>query len=148
MPTLVRNKRAKYDYSVVDDFEAGLVLTGAEVKSVKNGHVSLEGAYVGITDNQLWLKNMRITPYQQNNQREYDPMRPRRLLLHRKEISKLIGKMKQQGLTLVPESLYTTRGFVKAKLILGKGKKKSDKRATIKKRELDRRVGRALRQKV
>lgn len=148
MSTLVHNRRARYDYTILDDFEAGVVLSGAEVKSIKKGQASLEGAYVGIENNQLWLKNMRITPYQTNNQRDYDPMRPRKLLMHRAEIAKLIGKMKTEGLTLLPESLYTTRSFVKAKLVLAKGKKKSDKRKSIKKRELDRQVGRALRQKV
>lgn len=148
MPTLVKNKRVRFDYTVIDDYEAGIVLTGAEVKSCKLGQVSLEGAYVSIEKTQLWLKNMRITPYQMGNQRDYDPMRNRKLLLHNKEIDKLIGKMKRAGLTLLPESLYTTRGFVKAKLVLAKGKKKADKRATIKKREADRSIGRALRQKV
>lgn len=148
MPTLVHNRRVRYDYEIIEDIEAGIVLAGAEVKSVKQGKASLEGSYVGIESNELWLKNMLITPYQMNNQREYDPMRPRKLLVHRDEIAKLIGKMKKDGLTLVPESLYTTRSFVKVKLVLAKGKKKTDKRKTIKKRELDRQVGRALRQKV
>lgn len=148
MSTLVHNRRVRYDYEILEDIEAGIVLSGAEVKSIKQGKASLEGSYVGIENNELWLKNMLITPYQMNNQREYNPMRPRKLLIHRDQIAELIGKMKQHGLTLLPESLYTTRSFVKAKLVLARGKKKTDKRKTIKKRELDRQVGRALRQKV
>lgn len=147
MSTLAINKRVRFDYSIVEDFEAGLVLTGAEAKSCKRGSVSLKGAYVSYIDGELWLKEAQISPYQVNNQRGYNQFRPRKLLMHKKAINELMGKMKQPGLTLLAESLYTTRGFVKVKLVLARGKKQYDKRASIKSRDVNRDMARAMRQK-
>lgn len=147
MPTIAQNKRAGFDYSIQDEFEAGIVLSGAEVKSCKLGHVQLTGAYASIEDGELWLKQARISPYQTNNQRDYNPDRPRKLLMKKEELIKLHEKTKQEGLTLIVKSLYTTRGLVKVKLALGRGKKKRDKRSDIKRRELDIKIGRAMRRR-
>lgn len=147
MSTLVYNKRLRFDYSILEDYEAGIVLTGAEAKACKLGKVSLAGAYVVLEGGELWLKNAQIYPYQINNQRGYDPMRQRKLLVKRATIEQLVGKLQTAGLTLLVESLYTTRGFVKAKVVLGRGKKKADKRAAIKKRDVDRDIARAMRHK-
>ena len=148
MPTLAYNKYVRSDYDVLEEFEAGLVLTGAEVKSTKLGHVKLQGSYVAMVGQELWLKKAFISPYQASNQRGYEPLRDRKVLLKGSEIISLIGKTKEAGLTLLPESLYSTRRLVKLKLLLVRGKKKHDKRAAIKKRDVDRQIARALRQKV
>lgn len=148
MPTLAFNKRLRYDYSVIEEYEAGIVLTGAEVKACKLGHVQLIGCYVVYEDNEFWLTNAMISPYQMNNQRMYDPLRRRKLLMKRSEITTLLGKRQQQGLTLLVESLYTTRGLIKVKVVLARGKKKFDKRESIKKRDVDRNLARAMRKKI
>ena len=148
MATLAYNKRLRHDYTVQEEYEAGIVLTGAEVKACKLHHVSLAGAYVSERAGGLWLKNLHISPYQVKNQPGYDPLRSRKILLRKVEINHLLGTIKTVGLTLLPESLYTTRGLVKVKLVVGRGKKKYDKRAAIKKRDVDRRIAQALRQKI
>jgi SsrA-binding protein len=147
MPTLAYNKRANYDYEIQDTFEAGVVLRGHEVKSAKNGHVSLKGSFVTlkkVSGKQLpevYLTNAHITQYKQaGNIKDYDPTRPKKLLLKKSEIQRLIGKKEEQGLTLVPIKMYTKRSFVKLEFGIGKGKKKYDKRADIKKREVDRNI--------
>jgi SsrA-binding protein len=146
MPTLAYNKRAKFDYEILDKYEAGLVLLGHEVKSIKTGHISLKGAYVTAkTDKkgktELYLTNAHIHLYKYAGTiKDYDPERPRKLLLKKREISRLIGKKKEQGLTLVPIKVYTKRSLIKLEFGIGRGKKKIDKRETIKKRELDRKV--------
>ncbi len=148
MPTLAINKRAKYDYKILETYEAGIVLFGHEVKAVKNGKISLKGSYVTIKDNQAYLINCLISPYQPKNTPEnYDPSRTRQLLLNKKEIKSLIGKTKQKGLTLLPLRVYTKHNRIKLEIGLGQGKRKYDKREKIKKREIDRRIGRALRNK-
>lgn len=144
MPTLAKNKRVRFDYEILEEYEAGFVLFGAEVKSIKLGRANLEGSYASYEDGELWLKNFQIPAYQVNNQRDYNPLRQRKLLIKKPEMDTLLGKMKQKGLTLLVESLYSTRGLVKAKLVLARGKKKYDKRESIKKRETDRKVARAL----
>ncbi|MDP3970795.1 MAG: SsrA-binding protein SmpB [bacterium] len=148
MATLVKNKRVRYDYHVLEEHEAGLVLSGAEVKATKAKKISLEGSYITHKNNELWLINMMISPYQSSNQRNYQPMRDRKLIMHRSEIDGLLGKAKQQGLTLLVESLYTTRGLIKVKVVLARGKKQYDKRAIKKKRDTDRSIARAMRKKV
>ncbi|MBI2416093.1 MAG: SsrA-binding protein SmpB [Candidatus Kerfeldbacteria bacterium] len=148
MPTLVHNQRLKFDYEILENFTAGIVLTGAEVKSCKRKQVSLQGAYIIIEGGAAWLKNARVSPYQANNQRHYDPLRLRKLLLRRVELASLTGKLQQAGLTLLPESLYTQGGLVKVKLVLVRGRKKVDKRALIKKRDVDRRIAQALRRAI
>lgn len=146
MPTLATNRRAKFDYRILETYEAGLVLAGHEVKSVKKGHISLKGSYVIIRNEEAWLINAQIAPYQpKNTPSDYDPMRSRKLLLHKREIKSLIGKTKQKGLTLAPLRVYTKHDKIKLKFGLGSGKRKSDKREVIKEREAKRKIARALR---
>jgi len=145
MPLLATNPRAKYDYEILQTYEAGIVLTGFEVKSVKLGRMSLKGAFVNIKDNEVWLLNATIPPYQpKNTPADYDPSRTRKLLLHRSEIKSLIGQIKQKHLTLIPLRVYTKKGKIKIEIALAKGKKKIDKREKIKEREAKRRIERAL----
>jgi SsrA-binding protein len=145
MKTYATNKRAKFDYDILQTFEAGLVLAGHEVKSIKTGHVSLKGAFVVLKQQkgkelpELHLVNCHISPYKHAGALpSYDPDRSRKLLIKRSEIKRLIGKTREQGLTLVPISLYNKRNLIKLSFGLGRGKRKIDKRETIKKRELDR----------
>ncbi|MBI5037790.1 MAG: SsrA-binding protein SmpB [Candidatus Kerfeldbacteria bacterium] len=147
MPTLATNKRAYHDYHVLEEYEAGIVLAGPEVKSAKLGHMSLQGGYVSTHNGQLRLLNTHISKYPRSQNHVLDPIRERSLIMRRKEIDSLIGKEHSQGLTIVPLSVYTKGGFIKVKLGLCRGKKQFDKRAAIKKRETDRDIQRALRQK-
>jgi len=145
MPTLAHNKRARFDYDITDKYEAGLVLSGQEVKSAKTGHISLKGSFVTIRGEELFLTNANIPPYIHAGEiKNYDPTHPRKLLLRRSEIKKLIGKSRVEGLTLVPIRVYTKRGLIKLEFGIGKGRKKVDKREVIKKRETERRIERAL----
>jgi len=149
MPTLATNPRAKYDYQIIETYEAGLVLFGQEVKSIKTGHISLRGSYVTIKGEEAWLVNAQIPPYQPKNlPADYEPTRSRKLLLHKKEIKSLIGKGKQKGLTLVPLRVYTKKGKIKLAFALGRGKRKIDKREKIKEKEAKRKIERALRGKI
>jgi SsrA-binding protein len=142
------NKRAKFDYEILDTYEAGLVLHGYEVKSVKTGHISLKGAFVTIRGEELFLTNANIPLYKHAGAiANYDPTRPRKLLLKKREISHLIGKSRTEGLTLVPIRVYTKRGLLKLEFGIGKGKKRIDKREVIRKREDDRKIQRALKNK-
>jgi len=147
MPTLAFNKRANFDYEIKEKYEAGLVLLGHEVKSIKTGHINLKGSYVtfkkakGRLLPELFLINVHIPLYKFSGSiKNYDPYRSRKLLLKKNEISHLIGKKQEQGLTLVPIRVYTKRGYVKLEFGIGKGKKKADKREAIKKRDIDRRI--------
>ncbi|HTM67970.1 MAG TPA: SsrA-binding protein SmpB [Candidatus Binatia bacterium] len=145
MPTLAENKKAKFEYQVLDTVEAGLMLTGPEVKSVRNGRMSLLGAYVSIARGAVWLIGAHIQRYPNAGpQLEYDPERTRRLLLHKREIMKLAGKLEQKGLTLVPISVYTKGSKIKISVGLARGKKNYEKRETLRKRDLDRDVRRSL----
>lgn len=140
------NKRANFDYDISNKFEAGLVLHGYEVKSVKTGHISLKGSFVTAKGNELYITNANIPLYKHSGKiANYDATRPRKLLLHRKEIASLIGKYRTEGLTLVPIRVYTKRGLLKLEFGIGKGRKKYDKRDVIRKRESDRKINRALR---
>jgi len=144
---LAENRRARYDYEILDTYEAGLVLHGHEVKSIKTGRVSLRGAYVIIKDNEAYLINTLISPYQPaNTPDDYNPERNRKLLLNKSEIKSLISKSKRKGLTLVPLKLYTKRGKIKLGLAVAKGKREIDKREAIKKRETEREIRRGLRE--
>lgn len=139
MPTYAKNKKGLFNYEILETFEAGVVLTGAETKSVKKGSVSMAGGYASIYKGEVFLKNIHISKYEHAGaQPGYEPTRTRKLLLHKREINSLIGKLKQKGLTLVPISLYSSKRRVKVKLALGKGKTLFDKRETIKKRDSDR----------
>lgn len=145
MPTLATNPRAKFDYHILETFEAGLVLFGHEVKAIKNNQMSLKGSYITIKNEEAWLINAQVSLYQPKNiPDDYDPIRTRKLLLNKKEIKSLIGRIKQRGLTLVPLRVYTKHSRIKLGFGLGQGKKKTDKREKIKKRETDRKISRAL----
>lgn len=145
MPLITVNKKVFFDYEILETFEAGLVLFGHEVKAIKTGHISLDGAYVVLKGNEAYLINAKIPPYQPANApKEYDPARSRKLLLHKKELNYLIGKSRSQGLTLVPLRVYTKRSKIKLEFGLAKGKRKYEKRELIKKRESGREIERGL----
>jgi len=146
MPTLAYNKRANFDYEILDKYEAGLVLLGHEVKSIKTGHISIKGSFVTVKTTgkqlpELYIVNAHIPLYKNASKfAEYDPYRSRKLLLKKNEIKHLIGKKQEQGLTLVPIKIYTKKSLIKLEFGVGKGKKKIDKRETIKKRETERKI--------
>ena len=145
MPELGYNRRANFDYDISDKYEAGIVLRGFEVKSVKTGHISLKGSFVTVKGNELYLTNANIPLYKHAGAiANYEATKPRKLLLHRAEIARLIGKSRVEGLTLVPIRVYTKRGLLKLEFGIGKGRKKIDKRQVLKKREADRKIERAL----
>lgn len=141
---VARNPRATYDYHILETHEAGIVLSGTEVKSLRNGQASIKEAFGMIRQGEVWLEGMHITPYEQGNRYNHQPVRARKLLLHRREIERLIGATEQKGCTLVPLELYFLKGRAKVALALGKGKKVHDRREDIKRRMADREVARAL----
>jgi SsrA-binding protein len=143
--TVARNRKALHEYHVIDTMEAGLVLAGPEVKSVRAGKVSLTEAFARVDGGEAWLYGMHITPYDPASRWNVDPVRPRKLLLHRREIRRLIGATQQEGFTLVPLELYIRDGFVKVAIALARGKKHFDKREDLRKRDASREIQRALR---
>lgn len=146
MKTLAVNKRASFDYELQDRYEAGLVLSGNEVKAAKTGHISLKGSFVTAHGSELFLTNSLIPRYEHaHKDTKSEDSRPRKLLLKRSEIRSLIGKSRVEGLTLVPIRVYTKNQLIKLEFAVGKGKKSYDKRETIKKREAKRDMGRAMR---
>lgn len=154
MPQLATNRKALYDYEILEKFEAGLVLSGQEVKSIRQGHISLKGAFVTLKTNaktkntEAYLTNAYVAPYKPAGPLpSYDPEQSRRLLLHKKELNYLIGKIQVKGLTMVPISVYTKHKFIKLEFALARGKKKHDKRETIKKREVNRQIQRTLKER-
>ena len=141
IPTLALNKRVRYDYDLLEELEGGLVLTGAEVKSVKAGHAQLKGAFLHIRSGELWLKGAFIAKYAPAGKQEsYNASRDRKVLVHRRELSRLIGKVQSDRLTLVPISVYTRGNLVKLGFALGRGKRQYEKRETIKKRDVERQL--------
>jgi SsrA-binding protein len=142
---LAQNKKAYHDYFIEETFEAGIVLQGTEIKSIRAGKVNLKDAFAKIEQGELNLHNMHVSPYEQGNQFNHDPLRTRKLLLHRKEINKLIGETKEVGYTIVPLKIYLKNGFAKVLIGLGKGKKQYDKREDLKKKEAKRDIERAFR---
>jgi SsrA-binding protein len=142
--TVASNRRARHDYEILERFEAGIVLTGSEVKSLRQGRASVGEAYARVERGELWLENMHIPPYEQGEKRGYDPLRARKLLLHRREIERLIGKQKEQGLALVPLRVYFSHGIAKVELGLGCGKREYEKRQATLKRQHDREMERAM----
>ena len=144
--TVARNKRARHDYHILETWEAGVVLSGTEVKSLRQGKANLTDAYATVRDGEVFLLNLHISPYEQGNHFNHEPTRTRKLLLHRKEIRRLIGGVERQGLTLVPlELFFNPRGKAKVTLALAKGKKQHDKRADERRREDEREMARAAR---
>jgi SsrA-binding protein len=142
--SVARNPKATHDYHILEKWEAGLVLTGTEVKSLRNGKASIKEAYARLRNGEVFLEGMNITPYEQGNRYNHDPIRSRKALLHRREIEKLIGAVEQKGLTLVPLELYFRNGRAKVTLALGRGKKLHDKREDLKRRQAERETARAV----
>ncbi len=143
MKTFSMNKRAAFDYEILETFEAGIELRGFEVKSIASGRVNTTGSYAIIRNNEMWIVNLDIPPYQpQNTPEGYDSKRTRKLLLHKKEIRHLVGRTKEKGLTVVPIKIYNKNAKIKIELGLGRSKKKYDKREVIKKRETEREIRR------
>lgn len=145
--TIARNRRAGYEYEFVNKYDAGLVLTGTEVKSLREGNVNLVDSYVDIKNGEAWLRSLYIAPFKHGNIHNHEPTRPRKLLLHGKEIEQITRGLEAKGLTVVPIELYFTRGLAKCKIALARGKKLHDKRASIQekdtKRMLDREIKKA-----
>ncbi|NEP89031.1 MAG: SsrA-binding protein SmpB [Okeania sp. SIO2C2] len=141
------NRQARFNYHIIETYEAGVALQGTEVKSIREGNVNLRDGYALIRNNEAWLLNVHISPYQKAGEFfNHEPRRSRRLLLHKQEIRKLIGKVEQQGLTLVPLRMYFKRGWVKVDIALAQGKKLHDKRETIKQRDDKRTMQRVMKQ--
>ena len=136
--TIATNRRARFDFEIVETVEAGIVLLGSEVKSLRNGRADLKDSYAAVTKGELWLHGLRISPYEFAPDGGHDPERDRKLLLHRLEIDKIGAKLAERGLTLIPIKLYFKDGKAKVELGLGKGKSKYDKRETLKSRQADR----------
>lgn len=141
------NRKARHEFFIEETYEAGLMLTGTEVKSLRSGRASIQESFARVEDGEIWLYHMHIPPYEAGNIFNHDPMRPRKLLLHRREVDRLYGRVQQKGYTLVPLRLYFRRGIAKLELGLGRGKRQYDKRAAIAEREADRRIERAVRQR-
>lgn len=146
MKILANNKRANYDYFLEDKFEAGIVLSGSEVKSIKNNQLSLAEAYVDIINGEVYLREMHVGHYRQANQFNHEEVRNRKLLLNRREINKLSGSVAQAGYTIVPTKVYVTKGMIKVEIALAKGKAQYDKRNTVKQRDADREIRASLKQ--
>jgi len=144
MKIIDTNKKAYFDYEILDTFEAGIVLSGAEVKSVARGDINLRDGFCHFTDGELYLKNCHITPYDKGSYFNLEAARDRKLLLHKYELRRLIGKIKEKGLTLVPLKIYMKGSLVKLEIGLGKGKKLFDKKQSIKERDLDRHAEREI----
>jgi SsrA-binding protein len=142
--TVATNRRARHDFAIEESFEAGMVLTGPEVKSLRAGRATLSDAYARVQAEEVWVENLHIPPYEMADTRRYDPKRPRKLLLHREEIKRLVGKTAERGLTLVPLKIYFTRGLAKMELGLGRGRRKFEKRDAIAERESRREIERAF----
>jgi SsrA-binding protein len=141
---IASNRKARHDYSIVDVYEAGVMLTGTEVKSLRLGRASLLDGFATIDDGEIFLRNVHIPEYEQGSWTNHEPRRVRKLLLHKEEIARLIGKTRESGLTLVPLSLYFSQGKVKVELALARGKRSYDKRQDLAKRDADREVARAM----
>lgn len=141
----IENRRARHEYHILESLEAGLVLTGTEVKSIRAGGASLSEAYARFRDGEAWLMGMHVPPYKQGSFSNADPNRPRKLLLHKEQIANLQGRVSEKGLTIVPLRLYFTRGMAKVQLGLARGKKFWDKRADVAKRDVEREIARHVR---
>ena len=146
--TITVNRAARHEYFVLETYEAGIELYGTEIKSIRNGSVNLKESWADIQNGEVFINGMHISPYEKGNIFNKDPFRVRKLLLHKKEINKLAGRIKQDGLTLIPLSLYFKKQYVKVELGLCKGKKLYDKRETIAKREAKRDIDRAMKERI
>ena len=144
---IASNRRAFYNYEILDRYEAGLVLTGTEIKSAREGRVNLKDAYGVVKSGEVWLLNCHISPYSHGNRMNHDPLRTRKLLLHRSELRKLIGKTTEKGLTLVPTKIYFHNGRAKCEIALAKGKKLFDKRETEKRKTAEKEARQAVKER-
>jgi SsrA-binding protein len=143
--SIAKNRRARHDYSILDSYEAGIVLTGSEVKSLRDGKANISDAYGIVRNGEIFLLNLHISEYERASYNNHEPTRTRKLLLHKREIGRLIGAIERQGLTLIPLELYFKHGIAKVAMALGKGKKLHDKREDAKARDADREIARAVR---
>ncbi len=143
---LAQNRRASFDYFIEETYEAGIVLRGTEIKSIRAGRVSINDAHIRVMDGEAQIINMHIAPYDQGNRFNHDPTRTRKLLLHRSEIDKLYGQVQQKGYTIVPLKMYIKRGFAKILIGLGKGKRQYDKREDLKQKQMKRDIARAMKE--
>lgn len=143
---IARNKKATHDYHIEETFEAGIVLTGTEIKSIRQSRVNMQDAYARVDKGEVWIVGMHISPFEQGNRFNVDPTRTRKLLLHKREISKLIGQTKIKGLTLIPLNVHLRNGFAKVELGLARGKKLYDKRQTAAKRDAQREIQRRIKE--
>ena len=141
---VARNRKARHEYHILETFEAGMELRGPEVKSLRAGQVSFQDAFARVESGEVWLYSLHISPYEQANRANVDPVRPRRLLLNRSEIRQLTVKTEEKGLTLIPLDIYFARGYAKLTLAVARGKKLHDKRETLKRRQQDREAQRAV----
>ncbi|WP_335871636.1 SsrA-binding protein SmpB [Bacillus sp. 2205SS5-2] len=141
---IAQNKKARHDYAVEETYEAGIVLKGTEIKAIRGGRVNLKDSYARIQNGELFILNMHISPYEQGNIHNHEPLRMRKLLLHRYQINKLIGDLKEQGYSLIPLKMYIKDGYAKVLLGLARGKKKYDKREDLKRKEANRSIQREL----
>lgn len=141
---IVRNKKALFNYELIEKYEAGIVLLGTEVKSLRERSVNMSDSYASFKKGELFIVNMHISPYHFGNRNNHEPLRERKLLMKKREINRLLGKVKEQGLTLIPISLYFSKGKVKVELALAKGKKLHDKRETLKRKTLEREMERYI----
>ncbi len=144
MPLIATNKQAFHDYDILDTYEAGIVLLGPEVKSVRNGSISLKGSYVSVHDGELWLINAHIGHYASAPKKGIDPTRSRKLLVQKREMKHIIGKLSTAGLTVVPLKVYTARNRIKLEIGIGRGRKTYEKRELLKKRSIDREIRQVL----
>ncbi len=144
MEIVSTNKKARFNYEIIEKIEAGVSLKGTEVKSVRNKNVSIGESYAQIKENEVFLHNLHISPYEQGNRENHDPIRVRKLLLHKQEIKKLVSKIQLKGLSLVPLSIYIRKGKIKVELGVGRGKRLVDKRESIKKKTIEREIDRII----
>jgi len=144
---VAENRKARHDYFVEERYEAGIILTGTEIKSIRASRVNLKDSYAEISGGEVWLNQMHVSPYEQGNRFNHDPLRKRKLLLKRAEIAKLTGKVQQQGMTLIPLKIYLNRGLAKIELGLCKGKKNYDKRDDLAERDAKRQMERDLKER-
>ncbi|MDE1890641.1 MAG: SsrA-binding protein SmpB [Planctomycetota bacterium] len=145
MEIIAKNRKAYFEYEIIEKIEAGIVLTGTEVKSIRNRDVSINESFAHLDNGEIFIYEMHIGQYKQGNRQNHEPKRLRKLLLHKREIDKIIGKVNQKGYTMIPLSLYFKDGIVKVELALVRGKSKVDKRDDIKKRAVEREIQRAMR---
>ena len=144
---VTKNREAYHAYFVIEEFEAGISLAGTEVKSIRQGTLSLKDAWCGVKDGELWIRQMHISPYEKGNIFNRDPVRQRRLLMHKREINRLYGKIKQEGLTVIPLSIYLKNSLVKLEIGLARGKKLYDKRESAAKRDASREIDRTMKER-